>query len=236
MSERTLRSGVRSKADSAIYFYVKRLLDVTIALLTLLGLFPFLLLIALGIKLDSRGPIFFIQMRVGSKRQVKDGHVTWKPTEFPIYKFRTMVNNADEGLHKEQVKAFVKGTLPRTEHGWVQAKIKDDPRVTHFGRILRKTSLDEVPQVINILRGEMSVVGPRPVPPYEAAYYNEEHRLRLTVLPGMTGLWQIERQGHTDFEEMMALDLRYVRNCSLWFDLKIMLQTIPAALSSFGSS
>ncbi|MEM7127343.1 MAG: sugar transferase [Chloroflexota bacterium] len=230
MSKQTLRSRLHGKTDSTGYYYVKRLLDVTIALFTLIVLLPFLVVIALLIKLDSHGPIFFIQTRVGSKRRVEEGKVYWAPTEFSIVKFRTMRNNADESLHKKQVQAFVEGTLAKTDEGKVQTKIYDDPRITRFGHILRKTNLDEIPQLFNILRGEMSMVGPRPVPPYEAAYYTEHHLMRLTALPGITGLWQIKGRGHTGFEEMMHLDLLYIQDCSFWFDLKIMIQTIPAAL------
>ena len=236
MSGQTSCSGSHRKADNASYHYVKRALDVTIAVMTLIGLFPFLVLIGILIKIDSRGPIFFVQTRVGATRCVKNGQVYWEPTEFSICKFRTMVNNADQGLHKEQVKAFAEGRLSKTEEGWVKAKIQDDPRVTRFGHLLRKTSLDEIPQIINIIRGEMSIVGPRPVPPYEAALHTEEHQLRLTVLPGMTGLWQIEGRGRSGFDEMMALDIRYAQSCCLWLDLKIILLTIPAAFSSLGAS
>lgn len=218
------------------YYYLKRVLDILISLLMLLGLFPLLLIIAALIKLDSCGPVLFRQVRVGAQRRVKNGRVCWEPAEFTIYKFRTMVNNADESLHREQVRAFVDGKLLRTERGWVEAKIRNDPRVTRCGHFLRKFSLDEIPQIINILRGEMSIVGPRPVPPYEAALHKDHHRERLTVLPGMTGLWQITGRGHADFEEMIALDIEYAQSCSLQLDLKIMFLTIPAALSGLGAS
>ncbi len=204
------------------YHFCKRLMDLIIVTLALLTIWPFLLCIAILIKLDSPGPIFFVQDRIGSRRKVKNGESIWVAHPFQMWKFRTMAHNADQSLHVEHIKAFVGGTLQDHDHlvgGNAQVKLVDDPRITRIGRILRETSLDELPQVLNVLRGEMSIVGPRPVPPYEVELYQAKHYERLMALPGITGLWQVEGRGNVSFEEMVRLDIQYVRgnlSCSIW--------------------
>ncbi|MBO9542361.1 sugar transferase [bacterium] len=198
-------------------FALKRFFDVTATTLGLILLSPFLLLVALAIKLDSPGPILFKQQRVTVK-----GRTFW------MYKFRSMRVNAEAELEKIIHLNERKDTL--------MFKLDRDPRVTRLGRLLRRTSLDELPQLINVLRGEMSLVGPRPPLPREVEQYSPHHRQRLEVLPGLTGMWQVSgRSDITDFEEVVRLDLSYIREWSLWLDFKILFKTIPAVLQSKGA-
>ncbi|HLA10255.1 MAG TPA: sugar transferase [Pyrinomonadaceae bacterium] len=195
---------------------VKRTSDILIALLALTVFAPIWLLIALLIKLDSEGPIFYVQERVGM-----DGRI------FLVYKFRTMQIGSDEEIHKEYQRKFIAG---RADANLGNAdrptyKLHNDPRITRIGRVLRRLSLDEVPQLLNVLRGEMSVVGPRPPIPYEVESYELRHRKRLDMKPGLTGLWQVSGRNRLPFEEMVRLDLFYIENWSVLFDLKIILRT-----------
>lgn len=217
-------------------FFCKRSIDLVVTLLALLLLWPLCLCIALAIKVDTTGAIFFTQERVGAKRHVRDGKEVWEIRNFQIYKFRSMVANADPALHQAQVKAFIAGQLATEGESQAKAKVVNDPRITRVGQLLRKTSLDELPQLINVLRGEMSLVGPRPVPLYEAALYQDSHYERLMALPGITGLWQIIGRGQVTFEEMMQLDLDYVRRQSIWFDLWILCMTLPAVFQGEGAA
>jgi lipopolysaccharide/colanic/teichoic acid biosynthesis glycosyltransferase len=222
-------------ADDRIYFACKRCLDVVLAgvLLTLLS--PLLLLIAILIKLDSPGPILFTQERVGAKRLRVGKRVFWIIRDFSIYKFRSMVANADSSVHETYIRDFVEGQAQASPLRAGIFKLTRDPRVTRVGRFLRKFSLDELPQLFNVLKGEMSLVGPRPVPPYEVACYRNGHHRRLAALPGITGLWQVEGRGRVPFEEMVRMDVEYIRNASLQLDLRILLLTIPAVLSQKGA-
>jgi len=220
----------------ALYYYGKRFLDTTIAIMGLMSLLPLMLLIALAIKLDTPGPVFFRQKRIGAKRDIVDGQVVWQVKMFRVLKFRSMVRNADEALHQAHIKQFVHGTLPEQKDTNAKVKIVADPRVTRIGRILRKTSLDELPQLINVVRGEMSLVGPRPVPVYEVEeYYKAWHYERLATLPGITGLSQVKGRGQLSFEEMVHLDLEYICTQSFWEDIEIMLLTIPAVIGGRGA-
>jgi lipopolysaccharide/colanic/teichoic acid biosynthesis glycosyltransferase len=227
-------SDVRSR-DKNFYFACKRCIDVAMAATLLCLLLPLMPLIALLIKLDSRGPILFVQERVGTKRRSRDGQIVWETCIFPFYKFRSMYQNADQSLHKAYIRAFVEGGADLTNQSQQQFKLANDPRVTRVGRILRKTSLDELPQLINVLKGDMSLVGPRPVPTYEVAKYQAKHYERLAAPPGITGLWQVKGRGQVTFEEMVRLDIEYVCNQSLWLDAKILFLTIPAVLSRRGA-
>lgn len=229
-------SGYRN-ADSTLYFIAKRTLDLVTIICSGVWLLPIFLTIIVLIKLDSRGPAFFVHERIGARRTKRGNKVVWEIHKFPMFKFRSMVHNADQSLHQKHVKAYVQGDLTTTDgdNDSTTFKLTNDPRITRFGKFLRKTSLDELPQLINVLRGEMSLVGPRPVPEYEVAYYDDEHYERLTVLPGMTGLWQIEGRGDVSFDEMIDLDIRYVQSCSLWQDIKILLLTVPATLAGRGA-
>ncbi|PYS90696.1 MAG: hypothetical protein DMF64_14280 [Acidobacteria bacterium] len=200
---------------------VKRSLDICVAALTLTLLAPVWLIIALLIKLDSRGPVFYRQERVGM-----DGRV------FLFLKFRTMRADADDRAHREYQRKLIMGQ-PDTNLGDERRpvyKLHTDPRVTRVGRVLRRLSLDELPQLLNVLRGDMSIVGPRPPIPYEVEAYELWHRKRLDMKPGLTGLWQVSGRNRLSFDEMVKLDLFYIENWSLLLDLKIILRTLPVML------
>jgi lipopolysaccharide/colanic/teichoic acid biosynthesis glycosyltransferase len=210
----------------AIYDGVKRVLDLAGSLSLLTILLPLLLLIIVLMKLKSPGPVFFRQQRIGRGM---------KP--FEMLKFRTMHVNADPALHHEFVSRFINSTgsnQPCGNDGLF--KIVGDPRVTPLGSVLRRTSLDELPQLWNVVRGEMSLVGPRPPLPYEVAQYKPWHIRRvLEAKPGITGLWQVGGRSRTTFEEMVRLDLRYARTQSLWSDIRILLATPRAVFSGKGA-
>jgi lipopolysaccharide/colanic/teichoic acid biosynthesis glycosyltransferase len=225
-----------STNKSNLYFLGKRCLDLTIALLALISLIPLLLVVSLLIRLDSPGPVFYLQERIGSKRRVRDGHVTWEVQKFRIYKFRSMFQNADDALHRAYIKVFVEGSVTGHTDSAAPFKLARDPRVTRVGHFLRKTSIDELPQLFNVLTGEMSIVGPRPVPEYEVAEYREAwHHGRLATMPGITGLWQVKGRGQVSFEDMVQLDLEYIRRQSFKLDLEILLLTVPTVLSGRGA-
>jgi exopolysaccharide biosynthesis polyprenyl glycosylphosphotransferase len=195
---------------------LKRTFDLLISALAILLLLPLWLLIALLIKLDSKGPVFYTQERVGM-----DGRL------FLLYKFRTMKAGADSQLHREYQKAFIAGRAEANlgNDSKPTYKLLTDPRITRVGKLLRRTSLDEVPQLLNVLSGDMSVVGPRPPIPYEVEAYELWHRKRLDMKPGVTGLWQVSGRNRLPFEEMVRLDLFYIENWSLLLDVKIILRT-----------
>ncbi|MFL6255715.1 MAG: sugar transferase [Pyrinomonadaceae bacterium] len=200
---------------------LKRAFDVLAAAAALVVLSPLWVLMALLIKLDSKGPVLYRQERVGM-----DGRV------FLFLKFRTMLTGADDREHREYQRRYIEGR-PETNLGDSLRpvyKLHADPRVTRTGRWLRRTSLDELPQLLNVLRGDMSLVGPRPPIPYEVEAYALWHRKRLDMKPGMTGLWQVSGRNRLSFDEMVKLDLFYIENWSLWLDLKIMLRTLPVLL------
>ncbi len=217
------------------YYQVKRALDVALACLALAVLSPVMLAVALAVKLDSPGPVLFRQKRAGARLKRLGGKLCLEIGAFEMLKFRSMVQNADQGLHQAHVQAFVEGRLAANGNGGAAFKLSNDPRVTRVGRGLRRTSLDELPQLINVLRGEMSLVGPRPVPLYEVEHYDQWHRERLNALPGITGLWQVTGRCAVGFDEMVRLDIDYVRRQSLGLDAKILVMTIPAVLSGRGA-
>ena len=195
---------------------IKRVVDVIVSFSLLFALAPILLSIAVLIKLTSPGPIFFVQTRMGNGKR-----------PFQIFKFRTMVQNAEtlmsqlEHLNETQGPTF---------------KLRDDPRVTPIGRFLRKTSLDELPQLINVLIGDMSLVGPRPLPLRDYQGFSQDwHRKRFSVKPGITCLWQIMGRSTIGFDEWMALDIRYIDQWSVWLDIKILFRTIPAVIRGSGA-
>lgn len=201
--------------NSKGYFLFKRLFDMTAALgglILLMPLFPFIVLL---IKLESNGPIFFKQQRVGYQGQL-----------FGCYKFRSMLVDAE---HLKTELAHL------NEATGAAFKIKDDPRITGVGRFLRRSSLDEFPQLFNILKGEMSVIGPRPQIPSEVADYTATQSQRLLVKPGLTCLWQVSGRSHLDFQEWMELDREYVQNRGLFFDIKILARTLPAVIERKGA-
>jgi len=214
-----------------LYLFIKRCLDIAITLVALALLWPVMVAIAVVIVLDSPGPVIFSQERVGAKWRPVG---FWEVITFRCLKFRTMTDKCDGSMHKAFVQAFVRGEMP--EQAGLPYKLNDDPRITRVGRWLRKSSLDELPQLINILKGEMSWVGPRPVPIYEVAAYRQWHRERLEALPGLTGLWQVKGRSQVTFDEMARLDIEYVRHPSVWLDLKLLVATVPAVLSSEGAN
>ena len=200
---------------------VKRASDIIIASVAIILLSPLWLVIALIIKLDSRGPIFYKQERVGM-----DGRI------FLFYKFRTMLVNADDAAHRDYQQKYIAGQAEATllEGERPAYKLVGDARITRTGRWLRRLSLDELPQLLNVLGGDMSVVGPRPPIPYEVEAYQLWHRKRLDMKPGLTGLWQVSGRNRLPFDEMVRLDLFYIENWSLLLDLKIILRTLPVML------
>jgi len=207
---------------------VKRAIDIVGSLAALIVLSPLLAVIAAAIKLTSKGPVLFKQGRVGQHGVV-----------FQFLKFRSMRPDSDPRVHREFVNEFIAGSANAPQSSQKKPrvfKITDDPRVTRVGAILRRTSLDELPQFWNVLRGQMSLVGPRPPIPYELESYRIWHKRRiLEVKPGITGLWQVYGRSRTTFDEMVRLDLRYARTWSLLLDLKILLQTPRAILSGEGA-
>jgi lipopolysaccharide/colanic/teichoic acid biosynthesis glycosyltransferase len=207
---------------------IKRMMDVSGSLVLLLLLSPVFFLIAAAIKMTSRGPVLFRQQRIGEHG-----------TPFTFLKFRSMKVNNDSSQHKEYVRQLIAGHAAKqsTSDGSEGVfKLVNDPRITPVGSFLRRTSLDELPQFINVLRGEMSLVGPRPPVPYEVEAYATWHRRRLLeAKPGITGLWQVQGRSRVGFDDMVRLDLQYARQSSPWLDLKILLQTPKAVIAGSGA-
>jgi lipopolysaccharide/colanic/teichoic acid biosynthesis glycosyltransferase len=230
MDSRRLRlPNVTTAVDSRAHAYVgagrfgrvgKRAFDISASLAAMVVLSPLLLLIAIVIKLDSRGLVFFKQERLG--RDLKP---------FRMYKFRSMQHEAGDSLHREAVRRTAESN--RREIGTF--KSLDDPRVTRFGRFLRSTNLDELPNLLNILRGEMSIVGPRPALEYELPYYKDWYYKRFAVRPGLTGLWQVKRADAEDFDEMVRMDVEYVERLSFFGDLKLIALTVPSIIRERGA-
>ena len=200
--------------DRAIGLLAKRFLDIAGAGVLLVVLSPVFAILAILVKLDSPGPVFFRQRRVGLHGRT-----------FPVVKFRSMCADAEDQLDD---------LLERNEIRGHAFKLEDDPRVTRVGRLLRRSSLDELPQLWNVLRGEMSLVGPRPPLAGEVARYDIWHRRRLSMKPGMTGLWQVDARRESEFDQWVETDLEYIDQWSLWLDIKIMLRTVPAVISGTG--
>jgi lipopolysaccharide/colanic/teichoic acid biosynthesis glycosyltransferase len=223
------------------YHAAKRLTDITLASIAILLFGPLLLLMAVAIKLDSPGPIIFKQQRLRGRRIVTNGHATWMVTLFTLYKFRTMVADADPSSHRAYMAAYISGDEEHFASSRVGRKPGDsyrplnDPRFTRVGATLRKLSIDELPQLWNVLRGEMSLVGPRPPMPYEADLYEERHFQRLAAHCGITGWAQVRGRCTVGFEDMVRLDLEYIARRSVWFDLRILLLTVPVVLSRKGA-
>lgn len=226
-------------ARRRLYFAWKRLCDVLVAGMLLLILLPLMALIALLITLETPGPAIFRQERVGARRRKNDPQGSWEVCRFTMYKFRTMYNNADSGTHRAFVQAFIAGdeegmTAVQGEETRTR-KLVHDRRVTRMGQFLRKSSLDELPQFLNVLNGDMSLIGPRPPIPYEVEMYEAWHHRRLATQPGLTGLWQVTARSSADFDEMVRLDIEYIQRQSFLLDLKILLKTPLAVLSGKGA-
>ena len=196
------------------YLPMKRVLDVCLAMFSILLFGALMLAIALGIRISSPGPIFYRQKRIG-----KDS------IPFDMLKFRSMQVKNNPDLHREHVQKLIKQNMHPLDLGKNSLKMTGDPRITGVGKYLRKFSLDELPQFFNVLKGEMSIVGPRPSLPYEYEVYEEWHKQRLIVLPGITGLWQVTARNTIPFNEMVCIDLNYIQSMNLWLDLKIIILT-----------
>lgn len=196
------------------YLRLKRLMDIVFGILILIPALPILVVCAVAIKLESPGPIFFMQQRSG-----KGG------PRFKMFKLRTMITGADSIKEKYQHL----NTL-----SYPDFKIPNDPRITKAGHFLRKTSLDELPQIFNVIRGHMSLVGPRPTS-FSSSTYDLWHTARLEIKPGITGLWQVSGRNNIDFDERSRLDIKYIRNLSLWLDIKIMLRTLGCIIKKEGA-
>ncbi|MBM3423288.1 MAG: sugar transferase [Chlorobi bacterium] len=200
----------------SLSYLMKRLLDLAVSTAAIIALFPLFLLTALAIRIEDPGPVFYTQIRVG-----KDGR------HFRFYKFRSMIMNADK--IKDQLAA-----QNESEAG-VIFKMKKDPRITRVGRIIRKFSIDELPQLFNVLKGDMSLVGPRPPLPREVAEYTLEQRKRLHVIPGITCLWQVSGRSDIPFTDQVRLDLQYIQSAGILSDIRLLLKTIPAVLTGRGA-
>ncbi|MEK3732524.1 MULTISPECIES: sugar transferase [Paenibacillus] len=201
------KAALEERDSKASYLVIKRIMDVMLALIGLVLLSPLFILVALLIKMeDPKGSVFFYQTRIGKNER-----------PFRMYKFRSMVSNAEELLEK---------LLDQNEVGGAMFKMKEDPRITKIGKFIRKTSIDELPQLWNVVRGDMSLVGPRPALPREVMQYTSYDKQRLSVSPGCTGLWQVSGRNNLSFQEMLELDLEYIERRNLWLDIKVMLRTV----------
>jgi lipopolysaccharide/colanic/teichoic acid biosynthesis glycosyltransferase len=206
------------------YQIAKRAMDLALCLLAMPLVLPLLALCALAIRIDSLGPVLFVQERIG-----KGGR------RFRMYKFRTMQHNLDDGPHRDFLKAFVNGRVGGDENGGALYKPFQASQITRVGRILRKTSLDELPQLINVLRGEMTLVGPRPNVPWEFEEYRGWHKERLEILPGITGLAQVRGRSGITFDSIVKYDIEYIEKQSLAMDLKVLWWTAISVLFGTGA-
>ena len=207
-SLRKLREDERIQPkEGPIYLFFKRAMDIIGSLCGIILLSPLLIIVALAIKIeDPKGSIFFSQQRCGKDNKL-----------FPMYKFRSMVSNAEELLEE---------LMEHNEMDGPVFKIKDDPRITRIGKFIRKTSIDELPQLFNIFMGHMSIVGPRPAIPHEVAEYSHYHKQRLLVKPGLTCIWQVSGRNSIGFDEWMEMDLEYIEKRDLWMDTKLIFKTV----------
>lgn len=211
MTEKRIHIDERKLNHQYGYRFIKRLFDIVASSCAVIILSPVFLIISIAIKAnDPKGPVFYSQIRVG-----KNGK------KFRMYKFRSMVTNADELLEKLRDQNEVKGAM---------FKMKEDPRITKVGKFIRKYSLDELPQLLNVIGGSMSIVGPRPPLPAEVAEYTDYDKQRLLVRPGATGMWQVGGRNDLSFDQMVELDLTYINERSVWLDLKIMFETVKVMI------
>ncbi|HGG0416868.1 TPA: sugar transferase [Clostridium sporogenes] len=193
-------------SKTIMYFVIKKIIDLLGSIIGLILLSPILIITAIAIKLDSKGPVFFIQERVGKNEQA-----------FNMYKFRSMVIDAEERLYKLKDKNEMSGPM---------FKMKDDPRITKIGRFIRKTSIDELPQLFNVLKGEMSLVGPRPNLPREVIKFTDYQKNKFLAKPGLTCYWQVMGRNNIDFEDWIELDIKYIRKRNTWEDIKLIFKTV----------
>jgi lipopolysaccharide/colanic/teichoic acid biosynthesis glycosyltransferase len=223
------------------YERVKRAFDLVVASLLLLVALPIALLVALAVRLDSPGPVIFRQQRVRGRLVGPPGAQRVVLEPFTLLKFRTMVAAADDGRHREYMAAYISGDHDRLGGrggAWrpgESVRLTDDDRITRVGAVLRKLSLDELPQLWNVVKGDMSLVGPRPPMPYEVELYEPDDLVRLTVPGGITGWAQVKGRCTIGFGEMVRHDMEYVARRSLWFDVKVLLRTVPVVISRKGA-
>jgi lipopolysaccharide/colanic/teichoic acid biosynthesis glycosyltransferase len=210
------RSAARRRGFS--HRAIKRMADVTLACVVLVLVSPVLVVVWFAVRSTSPGHVLFRQTRMGQDRR-----------PFVMYKFRTMVSNCDDAIHRDYVSRLLDHQAEQVDGLY---KIANDPRITRVGAFLRKTSLDELPQLVNVLRGELSLVGPRPALPWEADMFPAWAYARFDVKPGLTGLWQVSGRNRLSMVDGLALDIRYVATCSLWMDVRILARTVPAVLGS----
>jgi lipopolysaccharide/colanic/teichoic acid biosynthesis glycosyltransferase len=220
---------VRTEPVQTIYMHTgylraKRVFDLIFTLLILIPVLFVMAVVALVIRLDSEGPVVFRQRRVGLNGK-----------EFYLLKFRSMYHNSSDTRHREAIKHYMNGGA-LNGHSEVQFKLDNDERITRVGRFIRKISIDELPQIFNILCGDMSLVGPRPPVPYEVDLYSAHDRLRLCGKPGLTGLWQVYGRSRVSFQEMVEMDIAYLQQQSLWQDLKLIVLTIPVVVLGRGGA
>jgi undecaprenyl-phosphate galactose phosphotransferase len=213
-----------SQKNNWLFNKIKHGFDALVTIPAFIIQIPLFAFIAAAVKIDSPGPVFYKAQAVG-----RDGRL------FAMYKFRSMRTDADASIHKEYVTQLIEGKIIRENKQSGPLKITDDPRITSVGRIIRKLSLDELPQLLNVIKGEMSLVGPRPCLPYEYEVYQEWHKKRTVVRPGITGLWQVTGRSEVAFEDMILLDLYYIYNRNLLMDLQILFETIFVVLGKKGA-
>jgi exopolysaccharide biosynthesis polyprenyl glycosylphosphotransferase len=202
----------------------KRTFDTLAVTLGLILLSPLLLMVAIAIKLDSSGSVFYRQSRVGENGRM-----------FTMLKFRSMKTGNDASAHHQHIAKLIQENLSVDQLGSKSLKLENDLRITRIGKLIRRTSIDELPQLFNVLRGEMSLVGPRPPLPFEVELYKDWHKQRLEAIPGITGIWQIKGRNRVSFDEMVRMDIEYIEKQSLWLDVRILLQTPLAVITGNGA-
>ena len=214
-------AAVDNRQGARTAFFIKTLMDIALSSLMLIFLFPLFIVVVLLIKLNSPGPVILKQTRVG-----KGGK------HFPCYKFRSMVDSNDDTAHKNYIRELLQeeSIIPKDNGSEKLFKLIDDPRIIPIGRLLRKTGIDELAQLFNVLKGDMSLVGPRPPIPYEVEMFDDWQKQKLAVMPGITSLWVVSGRNKLGYKESIELDIKYIRNWSLWLDIKILLRTVPAVL------
>lgn len=211
--------GMRSSNIVGFNWMLKRFIDIAVSLMLIVLAAPIMISIALAIKMSSPGPVLYVQQRIG-----------YRGRTFPFFKFRSMHADSDDAIHREYTRKWIVENKANADGKKVVHKIVNDPRVFAVGRFVRRFSMDELPQLFNVLRGEMSLIGPRPAIPYEVEVYREWHRRRFEAPPGITGLWQVSGRNQLSFEEMIKLDIEYLENWSLLLDLRILFRTIRVVL------
>ena len=233
------RPSVNPQPPSVFYNVFKRLFDIVVSMITLMFLIPILAVCGILVKLETKGPVIYKQKRVGLKRGANGSGEEKELGEFYLLKLRTMRNDTDSKVHRDYVQAFILKDELKMEsiqgNGSSARKLVGDKRVTRIGKFLRRSSLDEIPQLWNVIKGDMSLVGPRPAISYETEIYENWHRKRLMVKPGVTGLWQVTSRSSAEFDEMVRMDIWYIEHRSFWLDLKILLKTPFAIFSAKGA-